>query len=38
VVLTVDYGGLPWIALTLAFSFAAYGLVKRRPMSGLSRA
>jgi chloramphenicol-sensitive protein RarD len=30
VVLTVDYGGLPWIALTLAFSFAAYGLVKKK--------
>jgi chloramphenicol-sensitive protein RarD len=29
VVLTVDYGRLPWIALTLAFSFAAYGLVKK---------
>jgi chloramphenicol-sensitive protein RarD len=29
-VLTVDYGRLPWIALTLAFSFALYGLVKKR--------
>ena len=30
VVLTVDYGHLPWLALTLAFSFAGYGLVKKR--------
>ena len=30
VVLTVDYGRLPWLALTLAFSFAGYGLVKKR--------
>jgi chloramphenicol-sensitive protein RarD len=29
-VLTVDYGGLPWIALVLAFSFAAYGLIKKK--------
>jgi chloramphenicol-sensitive protein RarD len=29
VVLTVDYGRLPWIALTLAASFATYGLVKK---------
>ena len=29
-VLTVDYGRPPWIALTLAFSFALYGLVKKR--------
>lgn len=28
-VLTVDYGGLPWIALVLAFSFGAYGLLKK---------
>ncbi len=27
--LTVVYGRLPWIALTLAFSFAIYGLVKK---------
>jgi len=27
--LTVAYGSLPWIALTLAFSFACYGLVKK---------
>ena len=30
VVLTVDYGRPPWIALTLAFSFAAYGLLKKQ--------
>nr|WP_240487131.1 EamA family transporter RarD [Actinomadura flavalba] len=28
-VLTVDYGRPPWIALTLAGSFAVYGLVKK---------
>src|SRR5204863_4442163 len=27
--LTVDYGRLPWIALTLAFSFGTYGLLKK---------
>ncbi len=27
--LTVAYGRLPWIALTLAFSFGTYGLVKK---------
>jgi chloramphenicol-sensitive protein RarD len=29
-VLTIDYGRPPWIALTLACSFGAYGLVKKR--------
>jgi chloramphenicol-sensitive protein RarD len=29
IVLTVDYGGLPWIALTLAVSFGTYGLIKK---------
>jgi len=29
-ILTVDYGRPPWIALTLAVSFAVYGLVKKR--------
>ena len=29
-VLTVDYGRLPWIAITLALSFGFYGLVKSR--------
>jgi chloramphenicol-sensitive protein RarD len=28
-VLTLGYGRLPWIALTLAFSFATYGLLKK---------
>jgi chloramphenicol-sensitive protein RarD len=27
--LTIDYGRLPWIALTLAFSFGTYGLLKK---------
>lgn len=30
VVLTVDYGRLPWIALLLAFSFATYGFLKKK--------
>jgi chloramphenicol-sensitive protein RarD len=30
VVLTVNYGRLPWIALALAFSFGMYGFVKKR--------
>jgi chloramphenicol-sensitive protein RarD len=29
VVITVDLGRLPWIALSLAFSFGGYGLVKK---------
>ncbi|MGC4768066.1 EamA family transporter RarD [Micromonospora sp. DT44] len=29
-VLAIDYGRLPWLALTLAFSFAGYGLIKKR--------
>jgi len=29
-VLAADYGRPPWIALTLAFSFGLYGLVKKR--------
>ncbi len=28
-ILTLDYGRLPWIALTLAASFGTYGLVKK---------
>lgn len=28
--LTVEHGGLPWIALTLAFSFGGYGLFKKQ--------
>jgi chloramphenicol-sensitive protein RarD len=35
VVLTIDYGGPPWIALTLAFSFGVYGLVKNRVGRGV---
>ncbi len=27
--LTISYGSLPWISLVLAFSFAAYGLIKK---------
>jgi len=34
--LTITLGSLPWIALTLAFSFAFYGLVKKiAPLSSL---
>lgn len=29
-ILSVSYGKLPWIALTLAFSFGLYGFVKKR--------
>ena len=29
-VLAIDYGRPPWIALTLAFSFGSYGLMKKR--------
>lgn len=29
VVLTIAYGRVPWIALTLAFSFAGYGFLKK---------
>jgi len=29
-VLALDYGRVPWIALTLAFSFGTYGLLKKR--------
>lgn len=36
VYLTVMYGRLPWIALTLAFTFGFYGLVKKlAPLSSL---
>jgi len=35
-VLTVGYGHLPWLALTLAFSFGVYGLIKKKVgLSGL---
>jgi chloramphenicol-sensitive protein RarD len=34
--LTVTYGSLPWVALTLAFTFGLYGLVKKTaPLSSL---
>lgn len=34
--LTFTYGSLPWIALTLAFTFAVYGLVKKTaPLSSV---
>jgi len=33
-VLTIGYGRLPWIALTLAFSFALYGLIKKTARVG----
>ncbi|QMU75018.1 EamA family transporter RarD [Streptacidiphilus sp. PB12-B1b] len=29
-VLTVGYGHLPWLALSLAFSFGVYGLIKKK--------
>jgi chloramphenicol-sensitive protein RarD len=39
VVITIDYGQLPWIALTLAISFGSYGMLKKRlglpPTDGL---
>ncbi|MGQ0839544.1 EamA family transporter RarD [Actinokineospora sp.] len=34
--LTYDYGRLPWIALTLAFSFGTYGLMKKKADVGSS--
>ena len=34
VVLAVDYGRPPWIALTLALSFACYGLLKKQANVG----
>ncbi|BBH17866.1 protein RarD [Nocardioides baekrokdamisoli] len=34
VVLTVDYGHAPWLALVLAFSFGTYGLVKKAAGAG----
>ena len=36
VVLTVDYGRPPWIALALACSFATYGLAKKKLGVGMS--
>ena len=37
VVLTVDYGRLPWVALVLAFSFGTYGLLKKTANAGRGR-
>jgi len=34
VVLTIDYGRLPWIALVLATSFATYGVMKKTVNGG----
>ncbi|WP_254052200.1 EamA family transporter RarD [Aeromicrobium sp. A1-2] len=34
VVLTVDYGRLPWVALLVAFSFASYGFLKKKANLG----
>ena len=34
VVLTVDYGRPPWVALALACSFGTYGLMKNRAAVG----
>jgi chloramphenicol-sensitive protein RarD len=34
VVITLDYGRLPWIALTLATSFALYGFFKKKASAG----
>jgi chloramphenicol-sensitive protein RarD len=34
VVLTLDYGRPPWIALTLAAAFAGYGFLKKRVSAG----
>jgi chloramphenicol-sensitive protein RarD len=34
VVLTVDYGQLPWIALGLATTFATYGVIKKQVNGG----
>lgn len=31
-VLSIGYGQVPWLSITLAFSFATYGLVKKRVM------
>lgn len=34
--LTIDYGSPPWISISLALTFASYGLVKKRVGSSLS--
>lgn len=35
IVLSVGYGQLPWIALTLAFSFGLYGFIKKQHAEGI---
>jgi chloramphenicol-sensitive protein RarD len=35
IVLTISYGTIPWIALTLATSFGLYGLIKKRMAKAL---
>jgi chloramphenicol-sensitive protein RarD len=37
IVLTVDAGGLPWVSLALAFSFAAYGYLRKTLPIGQSQ-
>ncbi|WP_110208887.1 EamA family transporter RarD [Nocardioides daejeonensis] len=34
VLLTIDFGRPPWVALTLAFSFGTYGLAKKQANAG----
>jgi chloramphenicol-sensitive protein RarD len=34
VILAIDYGRPPWIALTVAFSFGTYGLIKKQVNAG----
>ena len=34
VVLSIDYGRLPWVAVVLAFSFGTYGLIKKTANAG----
>lgn len=34
--LTVDFGGPPWVSISLALSFATYGLVKKKVGNSLS--
>lgn len=34
VVLTIDYGRLPWVALALALTFGTYGLAKKQANAG----
>lgn len=34
IVLTIGYGSAPWLALTLAFSFGGYGLLKKKANAG----